>query len=261
MLVTLYPGADRDDVLRTLREIESVAHNANQHSEFHGSKAYSRLTSYLEWATTSVRMLEHRVSEADVGRLVCTRGYERLVAAVGSLTAADIGTQRVLNGLVDHEINQRTEALLEAIKDLDEQIRRWPKDTTYTVADTSVYIEHDDKLRDLDFTALLDGWPDKPVVVIVPPIILDELDGLKQRGGGATRKWRASYTLAVLEDVFSRSVTRGVLRKAAADGTWGTVYMDMLFDPPRHERLPINDDETSTARWPRKASRMLPSLC
>jgi len=23
--------------------------------------------------------------------------------------------------------------------------------------------------------------------------------------------------------------------------------MDMLFDPPRHERLPINDDETSTA--------------
>jgi hypothetical protein len=167
----------------------------------------------------------------------------------------------VLNGLVDHEINQRTEALLEAIKDLDEPLRRWPKDTTYTVADTSVYIEHDGKLRDLDFTALLDGWPDKPVVVIVPPIILDELDGLKQRGGGATRKWRASYTLAVLEDVFSRSVTRGVMRKAAADGTCGTVCMDMLFDPPRHERLPINDDETSTARWPRKASRMPPSLC
>src|SRR6185437_7404410 len=80
MLMTLYPGADRDDALRTLREIESVAHNANQHSGFHGSKAYSRLTSYLEWATTSVRMLEHRVNAADIGRLVCTRGYERLVA-------------------------------------------------------------------------------------------------------------------------------------------------------------------------------------
>src|SRR6185312_3888930 len=71
MLMTLYPGADRDDALRTLREIESVAHNANQHSGFHGSKAYSRLTSYLEWATTSVRMLEHRVNAADIGRLVC----------------------------------------------------------------------------------------------------------------------------------------------------------------------------------------------
>ena len=243
MLVTVYPGAGRDDVLRTLRDIESAAHNADSHSGFHGSKAYSHLTSYLEWATNSVRMLEHRVSAADIDRLVCTRGYERLVAAAGSLTGADMGTQRVLNGLVDHEINQRTEALQEAVKDLDEQIRRWPKNTTYTVADTSVYIEHDDKLRDLDFAPLLDGWPDKPVVVIVPLIILDELDNLKQRGGDSMRKWRASYTLAVLEDVFSQSSSRGVLRKAAADGTRGTVYMDVLFDPPRHERVPINDDE------------------
>ena len=47
------------------------------------------------------------------------------------------------------------------------------------------------------------------MVVIVPPIILDELNGLKQRGGDATRKWRASYMLAVLEDVFSRSVDQG----------------------------------------------------
>ena len=91
MLVTLYPGADRDDVLRTLREIESAAHNANQHSGFHGSKAYSRLTSYLECATTSVRMLEHWVSEADIGRLaadlgnspVSFIGIPQLIAGVG----------------------------------------------------------------------------------------------------------------------------------------------------------------------------------
>lgn len=199
MLVTLYPGAGRDDVLRTLREIESAADNANQHSGFHGWKAYSRLTSYLEWATTSVRLLEHRVSAADLDRLVCTRGYERLVAAAASLTGSDIGTQRVLNGLVDHEINQRTEALQETIKDLDQQIRRWPKDTTYTVADTSVYIEHDGKLRDLHFTALRDGWPDKPVVVIVPLIILDELDGLKQRGGDATTETHQALRITTLD--------------------------------------------------------------
>lgn len=72
MLVTPYPGAGRDDVLRTLREIESAAHNVNQHSGFHGSKAYCRLTSYLEWATTSVRMLEHRVSAADIDQPGCS---------------------------------------------------------------------------------------------------------------------------------------------------------------------------------------------
>jgi hypothetical protein len=90
---------------------------------------------------------------------------------------------------------------------------------------------------------VLDVWLDKPVVVIVPVVVLDELDGLKQRGGDAHRKWRASYTLAVLDDVFSGSGVQGLLRHAAADGTRGAVRMDILFDPPRHERLPINDDE------------------
>jgi predicted ribonuclease YlaK len=90
---------------------------------------------------------------------------------------------------------------------------------------------------------VLDVWLDKPVVVIVPVVVLDELDGLKQRGGDAHRKWRASYTLAVLDDVFSGSGVQGLLRHAAADGTRGAVRMDILFDPPRHKRLPINDDE------------------
>ena len=53
MLVTLYRSTNWDDVLRTLREIESAADNANQHSGFHGSKACRRLTSYLGWATTA----------------------------------------------------------------------------------------------------------------------------------------------------------------------------------------------------------------
>jgi hypothetical protein len=240
MLVTPYPGANRDDVLRTLRDLKSAAQNAGN---VHGP-AQTHLTAYLEWATDSARMLENRVSTADIDRLVLTRGYDRLLAAAGTLTGADIGTQRVLNGLVSHEIQQRVQALEDAIRDLDAQIRRWPQDTAYAVADTSVYIEHDDKLRDLDFAPLLPGaWPDKPVLVIVPVIVLDELDGLKLRGGDALRKWRASYTLAVLEDLFSQPGPRGILRQPAADGTRGAVFMSILFDPPRHERLPINDDE------------------
>jgi hypothetical protein len=240
MLVTIYPGANRDDVLSTLRDIESRVHDAGN---AHGP-AHARVTAYLDWATDSVRMLEHRVSTADIDRLVLTRGYERLLATAGTFTGADIGTQRVLNGLVNHEIQQRAQALQEAVRDLDAQIRRWPRSTAYAVADTSVYIEHEDKLRDLDFAPLLPGaWLDKTVMVIVPVIVLDELDRLKLRGGDALRKWRASYTLAVLEDVFSRLGSAGVLRQPAADLTRGAVFMDILFDPPRHERLPINDDE------------------
>ena len=42
----MHPGASREDVLRTLREIESAAHNANNHPGIHGSTAYSRLTTW-----------------------------------------------------------------------------------------------------------------------------------------------------------------------------------------------------------------------
>jgi len=80
-------------------------------------------------------------------------------------------------------------------------------------------------------------------MLIVPVIVLDELDGLKTRGGDALRKWRASYTLAVLEDLFSQPGPQAVLRQPAADGTRGAVFASILFDPSRHERLPVNDDE------------------
>jgi hypothetical protein len=243
MLVTMYPGANREDVRDTLRQIESAAQNVRGVSGFHVSAAYNHLTSYLEWATNAVRMLEHRISAADIDRLVLTPGYERLLSAAASLTSVDTGTQRVLNGLVDHEINQQRQELQEAVKDLDDYIRRWPANADYFVADTSVYIQHDDKLENLDFADLLGGWRDHTVIVIVPSIVLDELEGLKDRGPDKWRKWRARYTLAILARVFSESKRPGVIREPAADGTRGAVLMQLLFDPPRHERLPNNDDE------------------
>lgn len=156
------------------------------------------MRSHLEWAVDSVRMLEGRISAADVSRLVLTPGYDGLLSAAGSLAGADTGTMRVLNGMLDQEIRQRGRALEDAIRDLDGQIARWPGTGVFTVADTSVYIEHESKLEDIDFHALLPWhWPDKAVRVIVPVIILDELDGLK-RSGDARRRWRAGYTLAVM---------------------------------------------------------------
>ena len=86
------------------------------------------------------------------------------------------------------EIERQGELLTQAIKDLQEQIIRWPPDSLYAVADTSFYIEHEDKLQDIDFAPLLDSaWLDKRVTLIVPVIILDELDGVRQRPTQAHR--------------------------------------------------------------------------
>jgi hypothetical protein len=65
-------------------------------------------------------------------------------------TSTDTGTQRVLNGLIDMELRLRTEALDDIIKDLRSPNPQWNADDLYVVLDTSVYIEHEDKLEKLD---------------------------------------------------------------------------------------------------------------
>jgi hypothetical protein len=239
MLVTPLPGVNRDDVLKTLREIESAAGDVGNTS----GTANDRLLAYLKWATDSARMLGSRLRPADIDRLVLTRGYERLLTAAGNLTSDVPAVQKVLNGMITEELRQRTRAFEDAVLALSDQIARWPANAVYTVPDTSVYIEHESKLEDIDFHSLVPfHWPDHMVRVIVPVIILDELDSLK-RSGDARRRWRAGYTLAVMDKAFSDKQFPGLLRKATRHPERGAVVLDLLFDPPGHGRLPINDDE------------------
>ena len=138
MLVSIYPGASRPDVLETLRSIHSKIGDATNVQD----SAVARATAYLGWANDSVRMLEHRVSAADISRLVLTSGYERLLTATGILSGDDTATKGVLTGLLRREIERQGELLKEAIKGLEEQILRWPPNRLYAVADTSFYIKH-----------------------------------------------------------------------------------------------------------------------
>jgi len=63
-------------------------------------------------------------------------------------------------------------------------------------------------------------------------------------------RWRAGYTLAVFDRLFAVS-TVGPVRLRAADFSGldtggiprGEVTVELVFDPPGHVRLPINDDE------------------
>lgn len=230
MLVTLYPGANRADVLKTLREIATALYDPTNAS----GPAQARFTKYLEWVSNAIRMLENRVSQADINRLVLTAGYGRLLSAAAALTGADIGTQRALNGMLDLELRQRCVALEDAAKDLDSQIRRWNAATVFTVADTGVYINHEQKLRELDFAVALAIPAGTPVRVLVPIIVIDELDGLKRMKDEHVR-WRAGHTLGVLDEIIRDPRQPGQLRPG--------ITMEILFDPPGHIRLPIDDDE------------------
>jgi hypothetical protein len=115
MLVSIYPGASRPDVLEALRDIHSKISDA---ANVQGS-AVARATAYLGWTNDSVRMLEHRVSAADISRLVLTPGYERLLAATGILSGDDTATKGVLTGLLRREIERQGELLEVELRYLD----------------------------------------------------------------------------------------------------------------------------------------------
>jgi predicted ribonuclease YlaK len=83
--------------------------------------------------------------------------------------------------------------------------------------------------------------------VLVPIVIVDELDRLKESKDKSVR-WRAGYTLAVLDRVFADGIARARLRPGdvvlGPDGlTRSEVTIELVFGPPEHVRLPGNDDE------------------
>jgi hypothetical protein len=203
MLVTLHPGANRRDVIDTLARIRGEADNAMGPGN---AGTAGRLTGYLEWAGRSASMLRNRIKATDIDRVIVTRGYDRLLTAMGSITSTDTGTQRVLNGLIDMELRLRTEALDDIIKDLRSPNPQGDADDLYVVLDTSVYIEHEDKLEKLDIAPALTTYPDKRLHFLVPMAVIDELDGIKNKGE-ELKRWRAAYTLGMLERIFSPSST------------------------------------------------------
>ena len=117
----------------------------------------------------------------------------------------------------------------------------------FVVLDTNVFLEHPQKLEELDLAPIV-GVRGEPIHVLVPIVVIDELDGLKQHGDRKVR-WRAGYTLAVLDRVLPRPTAVARLRdgdfSALSSGgiPRGEVSVEVLFDPPGHVRLPINDDK------------------
>ncbi|MEO3750791.1 PIN domain-containing protein [Streptomyces sp. B6B3] len=115
------------------------------------------------------------------------------------------------------------------------------------MADSSFYVHHSTKLAETDFSELL-GVTENSIHLMVPMVVVDELDHLKESKTPQAR-WRARYTLAVFDRTFQQGTEQAVLREADrevqrnTEVRCGEVTAQLLFDPPGHVRLPINDDE------------------
>jgi hypothetical protein len=224
--------------------LRSVGDDLHGLTSSHGRSAYKRLIDYLAWASKASNLLRRQISASDLDQLILTRRYELLLTGVGGLVGSEISD--AVNDLVGLEVDERIAAFEEAATSLEAQINQWSGPGVFVLPDTSFYMRHD-KLEEADFAPLMKVWED-PIHVLVPIVVVDELDSLKQSKGDGHIRWRAGYTLAVLDRVFA-TTTRAQLRaedfSAIGKGgiPRGQVTIELLLDPPGHVRLPINDDE------------------
>nr|AGS49798.1 hypothetical protein [uncultured bacterium esnapd15] len=118
------------------------------------------------------------------------------------------------------------------------------------VVDTSVFIHHPDKIRDIPYAEVA-GLGAVPVRLVVPRVVVDELDRLKEAGNQQVR-WRAGHTLGVLDELLTAPRSQVTIHEA--DPNWSTylagettpvgkVTIEVFFDDPHHVRLPDADDE------------------
>lgn len=239
MLITPHPSADRNNLLQALRTVHTAA--VNERSVGHTS-AYRRLLDYLEWAARSARHLRNQVRSEDIAALVLTKRHDTLLDGVGHLAGTD--QQRLVNLLIDQELEERADVLESAIQLLQSLMNRWDGTEEFVVADSSFYIQNPHKLAVVDLHKVLDIGASRNIRLLFPIVVVDELDGLKEMSKERPR-WRAGHTLGLLDGTLNGSLS-GVLHQARfgePEDTRGQVSLEIVLDPPGHTRLPIADDE------------------
>jgi hypothetical protein len=190
-------------------------------------------------------VLGNQIRPADIDKLILTRGYDRLLTLAVPSAAVGAHTVSVINELLNVELSQRV-ADLEAARDsLNDAISRWSDSAFFVMPDTSVYIEHEKKLADLDFAEMVadQRFSDSRLVVLVPIVVIDELDRLKDRSSNTHVKWRAGHALGFMYEKLKDAGHPAQIQPLDQQKWRGPVVMELILDPPGHVRLPIDDDE------------------
>lgn len=249
MLVTLTPGVDRNHVLELLRAASTEIVNN------HGSQ-----DSYVQWVLDHGRLLRGQIARSDLDQLLFTPAFYRLVDP--ALMGTPQGRQ-----LLEAEISERQALLTAAFTTLQDQIRAWTtaKGMALAVVDSSVFLAHPAWTRDDDPAAVIASIPwahelgvgFDDVLLVLPEVVIRELDRLKESGNQKTR-YRASVTLAVIDKLLAKPegtvmirarTTTGMRsvrakRCPAARSNYGSSMTTQRID-----RLPMRTRRSSIGRW------------
>ncbi|WP_435126534.1 PIN domain-containing protein [Micromonospora tulbaghiae] len=247
MLITPIPGVKAEALNSTLVNVRNSLTSKVQSSGPDG--ATERACRYLEWVHEARRLLRRQIRPAELEYLLPTQDYEVVLAAIAARAAHQpdptrnsSASERVLGGLVAMQLDERGEAFDAALSDLQSQIQRFQqqRDAELVVLDTNIYMHHPQKLEDMDLAGEL-HLGNAHIHVLVPLVVIDELDKGKRAGGD--RGYRAAYAVSYIDKIAQDA---GRIRPAHLSNEGhprGKVTVEVVLDPPGHARLPNNDDE------------------
>lgn len=229
--IQLRPSAKLVETIALLRAIETNCYSDTQ--PIGATLPEEKRDAYVLWATTTEGRLRSILSNRDAGTFFDGPRHRDIC----SMTP---GSQ--LLPLISAEVSAHAERFGALANELDLARRLFEGAGACIVPDTSFYIEHGEKIEDVDYHVLAED--PGPVRVLIPMIVVDELDGLK-RGTSSKVRWRAGYSLAVIDRVILDPPWSGILtpKQHLPMPPRGEVTFQIVFDPRGHRRMPINDDE------------------
>jgi hypothetical protein len=231
--IRLLPSATGETTVTTLTSLEAQLGALGS-----GGATSDVYRAYMQWVGPAVSRLRTVVGRDDLERLVLTR---RRWALCGITDVSGPSVREVLNT----EIEDRQQILRAEVDDLQARIRRWQHVQHFVVADTCVYLEHEQVFESIPWDTVTDARPDEQTCLIVPMVVLDELDNAKR----GPKRGRAGYTLNRLRQAIPRPGHPTVLRPAqpaAAGQPWKPttdLLVDLILEDPDHVWLPSNDEE------------------
>ncbi|MCF6746564.1 hypothetical protein E9529_20250 [Blastococcus sp. KM273128] len=196
------------------------------------------LPAYQRWAVSAVTRLRPHLASDDVDRLIRTATFW---AAMELDPHASVG-----GALISGELAVREEELGRAGASIESFRRRFadvPEAAIVLVPDTNVLIAHAEEARTADWRGMLrDQVRDFDILrVVIPLVVIDELDRLKQSSKQATRT-RARLMLKLIHELLvDRPDGRRTLQDAS--GEHGEVTVEVLMESSAHVRLTRADDE------------------
>lgn len=222
---------------RTLREAHIVVSNARGNLAGPLPDQVSR--GYLSGMEDAIRILSTSMPNEQLRALFFTQHFY----TIASMPMPGY----TINRLVSFELDRLLEHLELVKASVERQEVFWAQTSALFLLDTNYWTAEHRDFEMLDFCSVV-GTEAEQMTVVVPFVVVDELDDLKTTGGGGRggekeRTKTRTRARAALRFIESHVGAPGCPSSVQNPSAHGALTVAVVGDEPGHQRLPNNDDE------------------